>query len=31
MVTGDKYRFRVGAVNQIGEGEPSNYVTIALA
>lgn len=31
LVTGTKYRFKVSAVNIIGEGELSNYVTIALA
>ena len=31
MVTGLLYRFKVSAVNQIGEGEMSNFVTIAMA
>lgn len=31
MVAGEKYRFKVSAVNLIGESELSNYVTIAMA
>ena len=31
MVTGGFYRFKVSAVNQIGESPLSNYVTIAMA
>jgi hypothetical protein len=31
LVTGEKYRFKVSAVNLIGEGELSNFVTIAMA
>lgn len=31
FVSGDKYRFKVSAVNDIGEGPTSNEVRIALA
>ncbi len=30
FITGDKYRFKITAVNEIGEGEDSNEVRIAL-
>lgn len=31
LLTGETYEFKVSAVNEIGESELSNYVTIAMA